>query len=305
MQDEEALSLNAVRVFVQIARHRSVTQAARNLGITQSSASRHLSVLENYLGEKLLERRGRNTQITNFGRLFAETVSEPLETILFTAQRMRRQNKSTQRRIVVRTSLSTFSYTLLIPHLHDFSNETGGAVVDVVSSQSAPDTTDGFDVLLTRNLPLVEPSDFWDFHEESLVCVGAREHVSGRGKEILYSSPMVTVTSRPDILPAWIRAMDLSTSDVVPGPQYDHHYLALPAITQGKYVLVAPKILVASLIKQGLLGIVAGSEVQSGMKYRAYAVDRSQNPDLARSFCRWLSRLSRTMTTLDQFADGT
>ena len=64
--------LSAIRVFVMIARQSSVTQAAHALGITQSSASRHLAVLERYLGAKLIERRGRYTTLTDFGRLFAE-----------------------------------------------------------------------------------------------------------------------------------------------------------------------------------------------------------------------------------------
>ena len=173
VSDERELSLKAVRAFVHVARQQSVTRAARSLGITQSSVSRHLAVLETYLGAKLVERRGRNSKITQFGHLFAEAVAEPLETILFTAQRMRRRDHNENNRVVVRTSLSTFAYTLLVPNLQAFSTEMGGAVIDVISSLSMPSSTDEFDVLLTRDLVLSEPSDCWDIHEEQLICVGA------------------------------------------------------------------------------------------------------------------------------------
>lgn len=297
MAEEKDLSLNAVRAFVLVARDNSVTRASKTLGITQSSVSRHIAVLEEYFGAKLLERRGRHSQLTDFGRLFADAVTEPLETILFTARRMRRRGGGKDaNRLVVRTSLSTFAYTLLIPNLSDFSKEMGGITVDVISSLSAPASDDSFDVLLTRDLTLTEPADRWDFYDEQLVCVGSPDCVAGRGLEALRTTPVIAVTSRPDILPTWLRGMDLKTSDIFSGARYDHHYLALPAVTTGQTLLVTPYIVVADLIRQGLLEVLPGSRAPSGMQYRAYAVDRSGNPDLARAFCRWLTRLCRKMT---------
>ncbi|MGX5851622.1 LysR family transcriptional regulator [Mesorhizobium sp. PL10] len=296
MSEEQDLSLNAVRAFVQVARDSSVTRASKTLGITQSSVSRHIAVLEEYFGAKLIERRGRQSQLTDFGRLFADAVAEPLDTILFTAKRMRRNGRKDDNRLVVRTSLSTFAYTVLIPNLRDFSKEMGGVTVDVISSLSAPASTDSFDVLLTRDLMLTEPADRWDFYDEQLVCVGAPDCVAGRGLKALRNTPVIAVTSRPDILPTWLRGLDLNTSDITSGARYDHHYLALPAVTTGHSLLVAPHIVVADLIRQGLLEVLAGSRAPSGMQYRAYAVDRSSNPDAARAFCRWLTRLCRKMT---------
>lgn len=299
MSEEDELSLNAVRAFVEIAREQSVTRAARSLGITQSSVSRHLAVLEAYLGSKLIERRGRNSELTNFGRLFADAVAEPLETILFTAQRMRRRDKAEANRIIVRTSLTTFAYTLLVPNLQAFSAEMGGAVIDVISSLSTPSSTDGFDVLITRDLVLSEPSDRWDIYDEQLVCVGAPQHVAGRGLAALSSIPLLSITSRPDVLPTWLRAMNLKGGDILLGARYDHHYLALPAVTTGKCLLVAPEIIVADLVRQGLLAILPETRVPSGMQYRAYAVDRSRNPDLARGFCRWMTRVCKKAVASD------
>lgn len=297
MSDEEELSLNAVRAFVQIARERSVTRAAISLGITQSSVSRHLAVLESYFGAKLVERRGRYSELTEFGRLFGEAVAEPLETILFTAQRMRRRDRTEANRLVVRTSLSTFAYTLLIPNLQDFSREMGGALVDVTTSLSMPLSTDEFDVLLTRDLVLAEPSDRWDIYDEQLVCVGAPQYVAGRGLDAMGAMPVLAVTSRPDIMPTWLKAMELKTSDIVCGARYDHHYLALPAVTTGQCLLVAPEIVVADLIRQGLVDVLPGSRAPSGMRYRAYAADRSRHPDLAHAFCRWMAQLCKRIGT--------
>ncbi|MCG8593250.1 MAG: LysR family transcriptional regulator [Kiloniellales bacterium] len=293
MADEkDPIPLNAIRVFAMIAREASVTRAAQVLGITQSAASRHLAVLESYMGTNLIERRGRYTELTDFGRLFAEAVSEPLDSIAFAVHRMRR-NRAEPNRIVVRTSLSTFAYTTLIPNLKAFSDEMNNAVVDVITSLSLPALTDDFDVLVTRDLSLTEPSDHWDLLDEQLVCAGTPNLVSGKDLSVLRSVQILAITSRPDIMRRWMTAMDIAAKDVKLGPRYDHHYLALPAVTTGQGLLIAPEIFISNLVRQGLLDILPDSRVLSGMKYRAYAVDRSGNPDLARSFCRWLVRLCR------------
>lgn len=294
--DKDALPLNAIRVFVTIAREESVTAAAKALGITQSAASRHLAVLEKHLGAKLIERRGRNSALTDFGRLFADAVGEPLDAIAFAVRRMRR-GRADANRIVVRTSLSTFAYTTLIPNLQAFSDATGNATVDLVTSLSAPDLTEDYDVLITRDLTVSEPSDHWELLDEEIVCVGTPKLIAGKGLDFARTAPVLAITSRPDILPRWLTAMGMEPSSINIGARYDHHYLALPAATTGQGLLVAPEILVGDLVRGGLLEVLPGSRAKSGMQYRAYAVDRSGNPDLGRAFCRWLVRLCRSSTS--------
>ena len=255
----DSLPLNAIRVFVAISREASVTRAAKSLGITQSSASRHLAVLERYLGARLIERRGRLTSLTDFGRLFAEAVGEPLDAVAFAVQRMRRARVERQR-IVVRTSLSTFAFSTLIPNLPDFAEEANGVVVDVITSLAAPTTSDSFDVLVTRDLDVAEPSDHWDLFEEHLVCAGPPALIDGEGASALRDRPFLSTTSRPDILPRWLAGMAISQDEITLGACYDHYYLALPAVTTGQGLLVAPEILIADLVRQGILGCWQGRE---------------------------------------------
>ena len=295
---KEALPLNAIRAFITIARESNVSRAALVLGITQSAASRHLAVLESYLGAKLIERRGRNTSLTDFGRRFAEAIGEPLDAITFTAQHMRR-NRTEANRLVVRTSLSTFAYSTLIPGLQDFAKEANGAVVDVVTSLAPPTTTDSFDVLVTRDLDISEPSDHWDLIEEQLVCAGAHSQIAGRGLSVIHEMPFLSISSRPDILPRWLQAMDVAKDSIGLSARYDHHYLALPAVTTGQGLLVAPEIVIADLVRQGILAVVPGTRVPSGKQYRAYALDRSSSPELSRAFCRWFLRLCRHAALTD------
>ncbi|WP_407175607.1 LysR family transcriptional regulator [Bradyrhizobium sp. STM 3562] len=297
--EDDGIPLNAIRAFVMIAREGSVTRAASALGATQSSVSRYLAVLEEYLGTDLMERRGRRNELTQFGRLFANTVAEPLDTVCFTAKRMRRRNRPEANRLVVRTSLPTFAYSLLIPNLQAFSAEMGGVIVDVISSLSLPTSSDQFDILITRDLSVLEPADDWELYNEQLVCVGSPNHVAGKALSVIRSMPILNITSRPDILPTWLRAMNLASKDIKSGARYDHNYLALPAVMTGKCLLVAPEIIVSDLVRRGILHIIPGSRTPSGMHYRAYAMDRSGNPELARAFCRWVARLCKKATVVE------
>ncbi|WP_456684339.1 hypothetical protein [Bradyrhizobium elkanii] len=66
---------------------------------------------------------------------------------------------------------------------------------------SPPNSSDNFDILITRDLTVIEPADDWEIHNETLVCVGSPNHVMGKTLSIVRSMSILNVTSRPDILP--------------------------------------------------------------------------------------------------------
>jgi DNA-binding transcriptional LysR family regulator len=63
-------------VLVAVARHGSVTAAARALNYAQPSVSHHLARLEAETGTKLVQRAGRGIRLTDAGRLLAERATE-------------------------------------------------------------------------------------------------------------------------------------------------------------------------------------------------------------------------------------
>jgi DNA-binding transcriptional LysR family regulator len=70
------LDVTRLRVLVAVARHGSVTAAARTLNYAQPSVSHHLARLEAETGIKLIERAGRGIRLTDAGRLLAERAAE-------------------------------------------------------------------------------------------------------------------------------------------------------------------------------------------------------------------------------------
>jgi DNA-binding transcriptional LysR family regulator len=70
------LNLVHLKVLAAVARHGSVTEAAKELRYSQPSVSHHLSRLEAATGAKLVQRVGRGIRLTPEGQLLASRATE-------------------------------------------------------------------------------------------------------------------------------------------------------------------------------------------------------------------------------------
>jgi molybdate transport repressor ModE-like protein len=70
-----------LRLLVEVERRGSVSAAAKAVGIGQSSASEHLRLLETAAGQRLVERNGRGSRLTEAGRVLASSASHALATL--------------------------------------------------------------------------------------------------------------------------------------------------------------------------------------------------------------------------------
>src|SRR3981081_3250891 len=70
------LDVTRLRVIDAVARHGSVTAAAKELNYSQPTVSHHLARLEAETGAQLLQRVGRGIRLTQAGRLLADRAAE-------------------------------------------------------------------------------------------------------------------------------------------------------------------------------------------------------------------------------------
>src|SRR5512133_3197478 len=70
------LDVNRLRVIDAVARHGSVTAAAKELHYSQPTVSHHLARLEAETGAQLLQRVGRGVRLTQAGQLLADRAAE-------------------------------------------------------------------------------------------------------------------------------------------------------------------------------------------------------------------------------------
>jgi DNA-binding transcriptional LysR family regulator len=73
------MQIESLRVFCEVARYRSFSQAAQAGGLTQSAASQAVLHLEKHLGVQLIDRSTRPLQLTPVGKLFYDGCKELVE----------------------------------------------------------------------------------------------------------------------------------------------------------------------------------------------------------------------------------
>src|SRR5437773_7436562 len=70
-----------MRLLVGIERHGTVSAAAAAIGIGQPSASQHLRLLEAAAGQRLVERTGRGSRLTDAGQVLAARAAQALASL--------------------------------------------------------------------------------------------------------------------------------------------------------------------------------------------------------------------------------
>lgn len=110
--------VHALTAFEAAARHGSFALAAEELCITPSALSHRIRLLEEFVGERLFLRDGRNVGLSEFGRRYLDVVRQALRTL--TDFPMPRRAASAQQRVKI-TVPPTFARYLLVPHLVSFT----------------------------------------------------------------------------------------------------------------------------------------------------------------------------------------
>ncbi len=109
--------VHALSAFEAAARHGSFALAAEELCITPSALSHRIRLLEEFVGERLFLRDGRNVGLSEFGRRYLDVVRQALRTRADFP--MPRRAASVQPRVKI-TAPPTFARYLLVPKLDAF-----------------------------------------------------------------------------------------------------------------------------------------------------------------------------------------
>ena len=130
--DRQWLPLNALRAFEAAGVHGSFTAAANSLTVAQSAVSRHVIVLEKFLGVPLFERRPQHLVLTEAGRHLLPVVTRGFDRIDQALGDVIKERGTLKR--LLRVALPpTFAYQLAIPILRDFRAEHPGVAIEIAS----------------------------------------------------------------------------------------------------------------------------------------------------------------------------
>ncbi|OYR12415.1 LysR family transcriptional regulator [Brucella grignonensis] len=131
--------------FLAIARHRSFSRAAIEIGVSASALSHALKGLESRLGVRLLNRTTKSVTLTAAGETLAAAISEPFEVIDTAMEMLNRFRDAPTGRIRLNAAVEAANL-LLAPVLPTFIERYPDVELDIVASNRMVDVTDaGFD----------------------------------------------------------------------------------------------------------------------------------------------------------------
>ncbi len=109
--------LNSLRAFSVVAEYGGIRAASEALNVTQSSVSRHISILEEYLQRKLFRREGRGLKLTSAGQDYLLQISVAFETISGATTAIRSRSKRAKLTLSAPISLTA---NWLLPQIRNF-----------------------------------------------------------------------------------------------------------------------------------------------------------------------------------------
>jgi LysR family glycine cleavage system transcriptional activator len=277
--------LNALRAFEAAGRLESIRGAAGELVVTPGAVSRHIRVLEDWLGVTLFRRTAHSVSLTPAGQAYLAAVGPHLRGIAVATERT--AAAAPERQLRVRTWTSFASW--LVPRLSEFRRLNPGIEVQLIaSSQGSEFRQPDVDVEIIGYGTwdeVVEAGPESDIdrladpaHEAvavlrtHIVCVCSPAYLAGHAiaapADLRRSGDhcLLQSLSTPELWDRWLRAAGADVADGA-GPRRELVYgdaaLTAQAARAGEGIAILPETAARDDIDEGRLVVLFGPEVVS------------------------------------------
>ncbi len=288
--------LRSVRTFEAFARHGGVNAAARELDVSASAISHQLRVLEEFLGQSLTSRQGRNLVLTDEGREYYRAIRAAFAVLRSATEHVR--EKSATRQITI-SLIPMFGINLFIPRLGEFLGENPGVDVNVTYANHRSYPSDAADISIRFG------TGHWPgYHSEPLMsgevtawCSPAfvAHHGVIEAPEALVHLPLLHDEDR-GTWAQWLQAVGVKHPAALQGLLFEDGQLALTAALNGLGCALLREPLIAPLRDRGELIKLFEHALDDG---RGYYLCRRSDGELSReglNLYTWLKRgLARSL----------
>jgi LysR family glycine cleavage system transcriptional activator len=280
--------VHALSAFEAAARHGSFALAAEELCITPSALSHRIRLLEEFVGERLFLRDGRNVGLSEFGRRYLDVVRQALRTL--TDFPMPRRAASVQPRIKI-TVPPTFARYLLVPKLASFTEAHPDIAVEIYLSVPLYDLALGESDVEVRFGPGKYPNlQCEKLFSEPTFAVASPDYLSKVGEiskpEDLQNATLIRSALEP--WQPWFEAAGLDWSEPSTGLRVDDLGLLLEAVRRGHGIGLTREHFARELLDSG--EIVRLFDMQTATPPHAYYVvyekQAAERPEVA-AFLQW------------------
>jgi len=249
--------LGKLQAFESAARHGSVTQAGRELSLTQSTVSRQIRELEAQLGVPLFERVRQRVVLSEAGRKFLPDARRLLEQ---GEAAMLRAMVGSRAALLRLATLPTFGTRWLIPRLPDFLRAHPDIALDIASRSEPFDLEEqGFDAAIHYGHPVWANATCRYICQEVIVPVASPALLAGRRLEEprdLAQVPLLHLATRPKAWSDWFRLTGVEGASAYQGHRFDQFTMVIQAAATGLGVALLPLYLVEQELDAGYLKVV-------------------------------------------------
>ena len=302
-------SLNALRVFEAVARHRSFSQAAEELHVTPGAVSHQIAGLEDALGITLFSREGRAVALTPAAEACLPKLTQGFNAIREALQLLRAGDDQHTLTVSVAPAFAT---RWLLPRLTRFTAahptielrlSTGIGLIDAVRSEASStvrvpaDQSVSSDVSIRFGRGVYAGSRADKLFAASVTPVCSPRLVAGshalqspgdlRHHALLHDDTVYFDDDRAD-WKVWLDAADEHDVDADRGPRFSHTGLALDAAADGLGVALGIALLTADDIASGRLVAPFAMQLPSPFSYYLVSSEGNAERREVTAFREWL-----------------
>ena len=290
--------LKSVRVFEAAARLGSFTAAANELCVTHSAVSQQVKLLEDYFGQKLFERTGRNVALTPEAAAYLDHVRSCLDQLAVASEQLA---KGSHQRVVRVNATASMAMKWLIPNLASFQVANPGVEVRISTSpfDMIDQLDDSHDFIIRRD-QMRRPGYTCQrlLDDDAMVVVSPRM----QGVEALTSpaallpNMLLHQRTRPQAWPRWFALAGLPQANTVGGRFFDHYFLSLEAAINGMGVVLVSECFVEEDLRLGRLVKLFPGHVLSGPGFHVLARETAREKPHLAAFAAWLQVTAGRLT---------
>lgn len=246
-------SLNALKAFVAVAGHGSVSLAAEQLHVTHGAVSRQVRLLEEELAIKLIQRYGRGIKLTAAGEQLYHSCQPALQAIADSCQQLRQQQQ--QQPLILACSGSILA-RWLIPRLQSLQQALPDLPLQLVTSAGDDNPQQQADLILAF-VESPQPDELLVPLEQERIGPVLAPQLAGQlalsNPQQLLQHELLHTSSRPQAWPEWARHNNMAPEQLHMGQGFPHLSHLLEAVATGLGIGIAPQLLLHSDLQQGRL----------------------------------------------------
>lgn len=303
-------SLNSLRALEAVARNQSYQRAAEELRVTPAAVKQLVAKLEDAMGGKLVERRGRGIVLTDAANAAKGDLGLAMLHMAEAVQKLRTPRATERLIISVEASLAT---TWLVPRLETFRRQHPNIGVLIDSTQRIVDLKRTDVDVAIRYAVALDPDLITHRLFEDVVFPAcspalAKGPPAMLAQEQLADAPLIhwdmsqlpwaKATRRWFDWHEWAEKAGLGNMDTTRGLRFSDYGLAVQAAVSGRGFILASGPILQDPIEAGLLvQPFTKSAMRTGIGYDLVMTDDARQRPEVTAFADWLKETARTATT--------